>query len=246
MKDSWIVHKFGGTSVANAERYRKVAEIMAVEPGSRKAIVVSAMSGVTDKLIELVELAKKQDELYRTKSDELKQQHLRAAEGLGILDSMKSVFDVDFANLGDILRAVWLGKSYSEETLELVAGHGELWSAQMLDAYLRTRCESRTDVPTGPASGIPKSRWLDARQVLTVRPGETGPIVDWEISKPRFQQWLNESETPWIVITGYVASTRRRRCHDAQAQRKRLLGFDLRRAARRRGRSSSGPTSTAC
>ena len=67
-QSSWVCHKFGGTSVANAERYRKVAEIMAAEPGDRKAIVVSAMSGVTDKLIELVELAKKQNDLYRPRS----------------------------------------------------------------------------------------------------------------------------------------------------------------------------------
>lgn len=194
----WIVHKFGGTSVANAERYRKVAEIMASEPGQRKAIVVSAMSGVTDKLIALVELAKKQDDLYRIRTEELKQQHLRAAEELGVTATIKSVLDTDFANLTDILRAVWLGKSYSEETLELVAGHGELWSAQMLDAYLRTQ--------HGKHPGIPQSRWLDARQVLTVRPGETGPVVDWEVSKPRFQNWLREHGAPWVVITGYVAS----------------------------------------
>ena len=35
---------FGGTSVAGPDRYRHVAELMAHEPGVRKAIVVSAMS----------------------------------------------------------------------------------------------------------------------------------------------------------------------------------------------------------
>ncbi len=198
VKNSWIVHKFGGTSVANAERYRKVADILSHEPGEHKAIVVSAMSGVTDKLIELVELAKNRNELYRSKADALKQQHLTAAEQLGVLGELAPVLDGDFSDLLAVLKAVWLGKSYSEETLELVAGHGEIWSAQMLNAYVRKAREHN------PA--LPRSRWLDARQVLTVRPGETGPIVDWDVSKPRFQAWVEEDDTPWIVITGYIAS----------------------------------------
>jgi aspartokinase/homoserine dehydrogenase 1 len=194
-----LVHKFGGTSVANAERYRKVAEILAAEPGPRKAVVVSAMSGVTDKLIELTELARKQDSAYRDKLEALKQQHLKAAEDLGISSELRAALDTDFSALGDILKAVWLGKSCSEETLELVSGHGELWSAQMLDAYLRSLHGQRKDIPV--------SRWLDARQVLIVRPGESSPLIDWEVSKPRFRQWLAERpEAAWIVITGFVAS----------------------------------------
>lgn len=193
-----IVHKFGGTSVANAERYRRVAEILAVEPDTHKAIVVSAMSGVTDKLIELTELARKQDTSYKTKLEALKLQHVTAASELGVASQLHAVFETDFSAIGDLLKAVWLGKSCSEETLELVSGHGELWSAQMLEAYLRSQ--------HGKKPGIPTSRWLDARQVLVVTPGESGPVIDWEVSKPRFKKWIGEQPAPWVVITGFVAS----------------------------------------
>ena len=58
MNSNWVVHKFGGTSVADAERYRAAAEIvLARAPGERTAVVVSAMSGVTNALIQSVELA---------------------------------------------------------------------------------------------------------------------------------------------------------------------------------------------
>src|SRR5438093_1302862 len=73
---AWVVHKFGGTSVANAERYRKVADIVSADAALRKAVVVSAMSGVTDRLIELIELARKQDAAYTGKLQELKQKHV--------------------------------------------------------------------------------------------------------------------------------------------------------------------------
>src|SRR6185369_12739512 len=63
----WIVHKFGGTSVADAERYRAAAEIvLARESDERVGIVVSAMSGVTNGLIKSVELAASRDESYHT------------------------------------------------------------------------------------------------------------------------------------------------------------------------------------
>ncbi len=50
-----IVQKYGGTSVANVERIRAVAERVAktVKEGNKVIVVVSAMSGETDKLISL-------------------------------------------------------------------------------------------------------------------------------------------------------------------------------------------------
>ena len=53
--DGWIVHKFGGTSVATAERYRHVAKVLSERPEARKVVVVSAMSGITNTLIRAVE-----------------------------------------------------------------------------------------------------------------------------------------------------------------------------------------------
>ena len=50
-----VVHKFGGTSVATADRYRHVARVLAERPEPRKVVVVSAMSGKTNTLIRAVE-----------------------------------------------------------------------------------------------------------------------------------------------------------------------------------------------
>lgn len=52
-----IVMKFGGTSVANPERIRRVADLVAAESraGNEVAVVVSAMSGETNRLVALVD-----------------------------------------------------------------------------------------------------------------------------------------------------------------------------------------------
>ena len=63
---NWVVHKFGGTSVADAGRYRAVADILLARraAGERAAVVVSAMAGVTDALLKTVERAAARDHDY--------------------------------------------------------------------------------------------------------------------------------------------------------------------------------------
>ncbi|HEY1957092.1 MAG TPA: bifunctional aspartate kinase/homoserine dehydrogenase I [Polyangiaceae bacterium] len=189
---SWVVHKFGGTSVAGAERYRNVGELMRREPGARKAVVVSAMSGVTDALLALVDLATRRDPAYEAKLAELLARHVETARALvpsAEAERLAGVFASDGRDVADVLRGVWLGKSSSELTRELVAGYGEIWSAQMLAAHLGTA-------------------WLDARTVLTVAPGELGPVVDFEGSTARMRAWVaSHAECNLLIVTGYIAST---------------------------------------
>jgi len=197
----WIVHKFGGTSVANAGGYRTVARILAGQPrtGEHTAVVVSAMSGVTDTLIELVEIAKTQDHSYPAKLEALKQRHLDTLVELGLEPArgreLAAIFAADFHDISEVLKGVSIARVASEQVKEFVSGHGEIWSAQFLAAYLSS-------------IGRPAT-WLDARQVLTVD-SETSQIkVDWILSQIKLDRWLLE-HTPiaeTMVITGYVAST---------------------------------------
>ncbi len=192
----WVVHKFGGTSVASDARYRDVAALLDREPGAKKAIVVSAMARVTDALLELVDLAAARDDAYITKLAALMDRHTATARALAPdAEHLAEAFERDTRDIADVLRAVWLGKNASELTRELVAGYGEIWSAQMLAAHLAAR-------------GGADVEWIDARTILTVQPGELGPIVDFAGSGERMRTWLAEHEScSTIVITGYVAST---------------------------------------
>jgi len=66
MTSRWVVHKFGGTSVANARGYEAAARILLSlrRNEERSAVVVSAMSGVTDGLLELLALAASRNDSY--------------------------------------------------------------------------------------------------------------------------------------------------------------------------------------
>ena len=61
--DRWRVHKFGGSSVADAACMQRVADIIDREPGKRLGVVLSAARGVTDALLALIQVA--QQELAR-------------------------------------------------------------------------------------------------------------------------------------------------------------------------------------
>lgn len=198
----WTVHKFGGTSLANADRYRSAANIIletraAPSPAAgATAVVVSAMSKVTDALIELTALAAKRDESYLIKLDALLLKHTETATSLlspASADALCQVFKKDFENLKEILRGLWHVQSASEAVIEFVSGHGEIWSAQMLNAHLVDRSH--------------QSLWLDARKTLVVERGETAVVVNWDASQKKTNLFLQSSPSNLLVITGFIASS---------------------------------------
>src|SRR5579862_1738005 len=80
--EPWIVHKFGGSSVADADCFRRVATILDSLPQSRLAVVLSACRGVTDALLGLVTLAEEQNEGYRAQIATLRVRHAAIADTL--------------------------------------------------------------------------------------------------------------------------------------------------------------------
>jgi aspartokinase/homoserine dehydrogenase 1 len=201
MSSKWIVHKFGGTSLADAARYRAVARILLSQrqAGMRVAVVVSAMSGVTDALLESVELAARRDDAYLARVRALKERHLETVGGLGLERSQQDVLveavNSDFTDIEEVLRGVWIARLTSEQIREFVSGYGELWSAQFLRAHL--------------ASAGASADWLDARRVLAVEPDARGVAVDWTLTRERLGAWQrDEAGAGIVVVTGYVASTR--------------------------------------
>src|ERR1044072_3361111 len=85
----WVVHKFGGTSVADAGRYKSVADILLARraAGEHAAVVVSAMSKGADALLGLVSGAAARDEGYAERLRALRARHLETAAALGVAPS---------------------------------------------------------------------------------------------------------------------------------------------------------------
>ncbi|HUF14893.1 MAG TPA: bifunctional aspartate kinase/homoserine dehydrogenase I [Acidimicrobiia bacterium] len=195
MSNRWIMHKFGGTSLADADAYRAVISIIEGGERPRQAVVVSASAGMTDDLIELVARAGRRDATSAELSERLRDRQVALVEALlpdAEARDLVARVDEDIADIKDVLRASSVMGAAVENAIGAVAGFGEVWSAQLLAGQLAGRGISAT--------------WLDARRVLVVSPAEPTPRVDWETSKANLDAWLAENRYDVVVITGFIAS----------------------------------------
>lgn len=188
-----IAHKFGGSSLADAARIREVARVLCTRDDERQIVVVSAMQGVTDALIQLVHAAAARDAAWRSMLDTLRQKHQTCAEALlgAAAEPARQFLYAEFADLHDVLHAAALLGTPAKEALDLAQGLGEVWSSYLLTEYLKTQNESVVR--------------LDARDVLIVRAEEMGVMVEWSKSQAQFDAWLAGTNARRIIVTGFVA-----------------------------------------
>lgn len=188
-------HKFGGSSVADADRYRHVAALLQ-DASQPRAVVVSAMQGVTDALTALVESAAAGRD-WQDAWSSLRDQHLATAYRLDGTDrhTLVSWLDAECAMLSTLLSRIAENgaedRALDAHDLAAVQGLGEVWSSRLLQAALG-----------GEDAGWAR---LDAREVLVAHPGELGVAVDWPSTRERFAAWRARHPQPDVVITGFVA-----------------------------------------
>jgi aspartokinase/homoserine dehydrogenase 1 len=196
---STIVHKFGGTSVADAERYRHVAQLLLAREEAVQVTVVSAMKGVTDALIAVAGLAADDAPHWRDAWHALRARHRGAAVALLGEHAGLTVewLDARFDHLAEVLGALAVIGELPVEVLDRVQGLGEVYSAQLLGQYLQRLGE--------------ECAVLDAREVLVVDRGELGVDVDWVQSAQRLARWREAHPSSRVVATGFVARDRRDR-----------------------------------
>src|SRR6476659_254021 len=80
--DAWRVHKFGGSSVADAACMQRVAQILEDDPLPRVAAVLSACRGVTDALLTLVSAAERREDGDADRLEAIRQRHVGIARTL--------------------------------------------------------------------------------------------------------------------------------------------------------------------
>ena len=198
----WTVHKFGGTSVADAACVRLVAGIIAKQPDNL-GVVVSAMKGVTDDLLGLVDRAARRERVD-AQIRALRERHERSAVDLLGAAGAKPVlaqFERELEDIQSILKALSLVRSASHRSRDLISGFGEVWSARQIAAFFKVEFAKTRDVAR-------EVIFVDARDVLIIDKGEMGPVVAWDASRPRLNAVLPAGFKGIAVITGFVGSDR--------------------------------------
>jgi aspartokinase/homoserine dehydrogenase 1 len=193
----WKIHKFGGSSLADADCFSRVAALILNHSDARVGVVVSAMSGMTDALINLAILAEQDDDRFLNDLHAIGERYSTTARGLVSGDQLVSVLDEwgqDADDIKDVLKAIALVRSAPQRSRDVIAGYGEIWSARLLAAYLEQESPERGGT------------WIDTRDVITVHQTELGPSVLWDVSRKKFADIVPESFAGIAVVTGFIAA----------------------------------------
>ena len=134
------VLKFGGSSIADAERVRAATRIvLQAARRERIVVVVSAFQGTTDQLLQCARLAEKGEGQHQPLYDQLVQRHHRMITSLvGKRDRRRTRAGVDqvLSELHDVLHGISLLRYCPPRALDLTASFGERLSALIFTAHL--------------------------------------------------------------------------------------------------------------
>ena len=193
------VMKFGGSSVADADKIRRVADIV-IEKSEKEStvpvVVVSAMKGITDSLIGASEAALAGDAAYKAAVTTIRTRHAQALEELTTpgenREAVGLILKETEDELAEILHGVELVRECSPRTADLITGFGERLSSVLLAAHLRERGKTAEAV--------------DARQIIRTDDTHGRAIVDFEATYPLIRARIGNPDI-FYVVTGFIAST---------------------------------------
>lgn len=192
------VLKFGGTSVADAYSIKQVMEIVKRSSARDKTIVVaSALSGVTDALIETGNLAGRGDDTYLQAIAELEKRHRSLVSDLipkDFRDDVLTTLSLLFEKLRDVCRGACLIREISRSTSDLISGFGELFSTRILEA----KCNSM---------GM-SCKWIDARQIIQTEPASHRALinVNTAVTFKNIREMLLNNPAKILILPGFIAS----------------------------------------
>ncbi len=135
--------KFGGSSVKNTAAIQRVGKIIKQSVERKPLVVVSALGGITDQLIEALEYAEKQNPAKVEEIvNRIEKRHLNLIEALlsesGNTVKLKEAIHTELEKLRILLGATEAIRAQSKRISNAVLSTGELLSSKILDAYLNT------------------------------------------------------------------------------------------------------------
>ena len=183
-----IVMKFGGSSVANAERIKHVASIINAYKEKRPAVILSAMGDTTDHLLEAA------DKAVEGVVDVagVAKLHEETAEELGInIDTIKALLD----ELKQLLTGISMLKEISKRSRDYLVSFGERMSVRMMAAYLESQ-------------GIP-AKFYDAWDIGIISDSNfmAAELLDevWENIPAHLNAYKNGQDDCIPIVTGFIA-----------------------------------------
>lgn len=196
--NNWKIHKFGGSSLADADCFSRVADIVASLQHARMGLVVSAMGGMTNDLLALASIATSDRPGAKKALETISSRYRDTATQLvsdELAHKVLSSFENDLIEIENELLSICSASDAQQTAIDRISGFGEIWSARLLAAYLEQRFGASR-----------AGTWIDARAVITVRQGDLGPTVNWDQSRSNMARVVDTGFSGIAVMTGFIAA----------------------------------------
>lgn len=197
MANPWAVAKFGGTSMANEEAIRRSASVVK-DKGDIQMVVVSATSGTTNQLLDLVEKTQTVKwEVCQQVIEAIRIKHLKIARAMECDDETQKAVDKLLKELETIARGMFLLKDPSLKAIDRIQSIGERLSSHFMRKAL-------LDL------GYRKVNYLDARDIIRTNDhfGKALPDIT-AIEKNANEKLIPELKQGSLFVTqGFIGSTK--------------------------------------
>jgi aspartokinase/homoserine dehydrogenase 1 len=189
------VLKFGGSSVADSEKIKSVVDIITMSEENRY-VILSAMKGVTNALIESAERAERGDGEYKKFYELVKEKSFSVIWALITEPSIKAQIEATVNNMlleyHDILHGVELVRECSPRSMDLIMSFGERLSCSIVTAYMK-------------AEGH-RVQFIDGRDIIRTDNSFGKGAVDLNKTYELIQEKL-PGRDEIAIITGFIASS---------------------------------------
>lgn len=183
-----IVMKFGGSSVANAERIKHVASIIKAYKEKKPVVVLSAMGDTTDHLLEAADQAVK----GIVDVEGVAKLHKETAELLNV--NIETIEDL-LKELNQLLTGISMLKEISKRSRDYLVSFGERMSVRMMAAYLTKE-------------GIP-AKFYDAWDIGILSDSNymAAELLDsvWDDIPKYLTGYKNGTDVEIPIVTGFIA-----------------------------------------
>ena len=183
------VLKFGGTSVGSAENIRRV-KIIVEGQNDDLIVVVSALGGITDKILNASKMAVLGTEYFNTEITGIRERHQEVVEALfdgkkkeEVTDKMGILLD----KLEKIIRGVSMIGELTPKTLDRIGGFGERLSSLIISEF------------------IEHSLWVDSSRVIKTDSAFGKAQVNFELTNTLIRETFKDFQGICIV-PGFVSS----------------------------------------
>ena len=188
------VLKFGGTSVANSESLTNVIKIVKNQR-SAIAVVVSALGGVTDLLMEMLSIAQSGQEKYKDISSKIEKQHLEIIKKFIPIENQSAIISFLKKHLNELesrLDAINILEEATPKNNAIIVSYGEILSSKIIHEIFHF-------------NGI-ESELKDSRDIIKTSLHNGIEIVNHQITEEKIKKFFKGKRSNVVLLPGFISS----------------------------------------